>query len=325
MSCGPGVGCFSEIVHLAVGRPAPLERQPYEPAADRFGPISVIVLVLLGALVVTAWWIARHPHLVADVRQRATDMASVQRMLEWAYRRVRSMNQALVRRFAAVGVAGAVLLAGLALVAALSLGFAKLLEDVLEGDGLTVFDPTISWWVARHRDLWLTSALRMVTLLGSPAVLATLAIVSGVAASARSRSWLAAVLAAFGACGAGLIIAAAKAVVGRDRPPTPFATVAEDGFSFPSGHAAGTAAVMLLSAWLLTRWLITSWAWRVTIWATAVGVAGAVGFSRVYLGVHYVSDVLAGWLLGAAWAGTIMVVGTWWDDTRRARKPRRFL
>ena len=52
------------------------------------------------------------------------------------------------------------------------------------------------------------------------------------------------------------------------------------------------------------------------VWSIAIGVTGAVGFSRVYLGVHYVSDVLAGWLLGAAWAGTVILVGSWWEATR---------
>lgn len=299
--------------------------QSYGPGADRFGPISVLVLVLLVALVLTAWWVARHPNLIADLRRSASEMASVQRLLEWAHERIRSTEWAPVRRFAAGGVAAAALLAGLALIGLLAFGFTELLEDVLEGDGIAVFDPTISWWLAWHRDLWLTTALRAVTALGSPVVLAALAIVSGVAAGWRSRSWLPVALAVVGACGAGLIIAAAKAVVGRDRPPTPFAVITEDGFSFPSGHATGTAAVTLLSAWLLTRWAITSWAWRVAMWATAVGVAGAVGFSRVYLGVHYVSDVLAGWLLGAAWACTIAVVGAWWDDTRRRREARSSL
>jgi undecaprenyl-diphosphatase len=249
----------------------------------------------------------------------------VQRLLEWARRRIRSTHWAPARRFAADGVAAAALLAGLALVGALAFGFTELLEDVLEGDGIAVFDPTISWWLAGHRDLWLTTALRAVTALGTPAILATLAIASGVAASWRSRSWLPAALAVAGASGVGLIIVAAKAVVGRDRPPPPFAVIAENGFSFPSGHATGTAVVTLLSAWLLTRWLITSWATQVAVWATAVGVAGAVGFSRVYLGVHYVSDVLAGWLLGAAWACTIMLVGAWWDDSRRTREARTSL
>ena len=178
--------------------------QSYGPGVDRFGPISVMVLILLSALVLMAWWVARHPHLVADVRQRARSVTSVQRLLEWAHRRLRSTDWEPVRRFAADGVAAAALLAGLALIGALSFGFTELLEDVLEGDGIAVFDPTISSWLARHRDLWLTTALRVVTALGSPAILATLAIVSGVAASWRSRSWLPAAPTVVAASGAGV-------------------------------------------------------------------------------------------------------------------------
>jgi len=70
---------------------------------------------------------------------------------------------------------------------------------------------------------------------------------------------------------------------------------------------------------MLTRWLIASWTGRVIAWTVAIGFAALIGFSRVYLGVHYVSDVVAGWLLGATWAVIVMLVGSWWDNTRRAR------
>jgi undecaprenyl-diphosphatase len=124
------------------------------------------------------------------------------------------------------------------------------------------------------------------------------------------------VLGLIGVGGIGLVIVTAKTVVGRSRPASPFALITEGGYSFPSGHATGTAAVALLCAWMLSRWVIGSWPGRVAVWGIAIGVTGAVGFSRVYLGVHYVSDVLAGWLLGAAWAGTVMLVGSWWEATR---------
>jgi undecaprenyl-diphosphatase len=117
-----------------------------------------------------------------------------------------------------------------------------------------------------------------------------------------------------------LVLFTAKALVGRQRPPLPFAAVAADGYSFPSGHATGTATIMVLSAWMVTRWLISGWTGRVIVWALAIGSALLIGYSRVYLGVHYVSDVLAGWLLGLAWAGIVMLVGSWWTDVRRANR-----
>ena len=154
---------------------------------------------------------------------------------------------------------------------------------------------------------------------GQSPFLAALALPISVAAGWRCRSWRPVVLALVCGGGVPLVLFTAKALVGRNRPPLPFALVDADGYSFPSGHATGTAAIMVISAWMLTRWLIPGWTGRVMVWAVAIGSAFLIGFSRVYLGVHYVSDVLSGWMLGMAWAGTVMLVGTWWDNTRRAR------
>jgi undecaprenyl-diphosphatase len=153
--------------------------------------------------------------------------------------------------------------------------------------------------------------------------LAALAALTCAAVVWRCRSWLPVVLAVAGVSGIALVIVIAKALVIRNRPHISFAVLAEDGYSFPSGHAAGASAIALFSAWMLTRWLITAWTGRVIAWTVVIGLAVVVGFSRVYLGVHYVSDVVAGWLLGMAWAGIVMLVGSWWDNTRQARARAR--
>ena len=291
----------------------------YGAGADGFGPVSVAFVALLVVLVAAATWIARHPRLISALPDRARDVALVRRVWAWAQEHITARWSALARRFSVDGVAGVALFVGLAVVVALAAGFAEVLEDVLDGEGVAVIDQPSARWLAAHRDPWLTTTLRTITAAGSPAVLAALTALVAAAVAWRRRSWLPVLLGVVGAGGIGLIIMTAKAVVGRDRPLSPFAVITEDGFSFPSGHATGTAAVALLSAWMLSRWLITSWTGRVAVWTTAIGLAGAVGFSRIYLGVHYVSDILAGWLLGTAWAGAIILVGSWWDDSRRAR------
>lgn len=283
---------------------------------DGFGPVSIAVLVALALFVAAAIWFARQPHLIPAFRRRIAGSAPAR----WTGEHIGRQGRMLARRFSVGEVAGVALLVGLVTVGALAATFTEVLEDVLNGEGIAVIDDPAAYQLAAHRDPWLTTTLKVVTALGNPPALAILVTVVCAVVLARSRSWLPVVLGAVGGAGIGLVIVTAKAVVGRDRPASPFAVISENGYSFPSGHAAGTAAVTLLCAWILSRWLITSWPGRVAVWSIAIGLTGAVGFSRVYLGVHYVSDVLAGWLLGAAWAGAVMLVGSWWDEARRARR-----
>lgn len=282
-----------------------------------FGALSIGTLAFLAVLTAAAIWVARHEGLASRRWERVRDAAVVRRAAAWARARVGAGRWS--HRLPAYEVAGIALLAGSAVVVALAAGFTAILEDVLEGDGIAGIDQPAAGWIAAHRDPWLTTALRLATDAGGAAPLAALAALACAAAVWRCRSWLPVLLAVVGVGGIALVIVVAKVLVIRNRPHASVAVLAEDGYSFPSGHAAGTSAIALFSAWLLTRWLITSWPGRVLVWAVAIGLTAVIGFSRVYLGVHYVSDVAAGWLLGAAWAGIVMLVGSWFDNARRPR------
>ncbi|WP_431727946.1 phosphatase PAP2 family protein [Verrucosispora sp. TAA-831] len=111
----------------------------------------------------------------------------------------------------------------------------------------------------------------------------------------------------------GLLGPLLKLVVGRPRPDLPEPVALAPGLSFPSGHAlnAALAAGVLLVVFLPRVWS----AGRATVWSAALAIALVTGFSRVALGVHWTSDVVAGWLLGAA-----VVTATTVAFTLRARR-----
>ncbi|MEV5707385.1 phosphatase PAP2 family protein [Actinoallomurus sp. NPDC052274] len=97
---------------------------------------------------------------------------------------------------------------------------------------------------------------------------------------------------------AGVVSATLKTAVGRTRPVLPSPIAHSGGGSFPSGHAlmtvVGTATIVLVLLPLLRR------AWRAVAWAAAAVLSVVSGLFRVLLGVHYLSDVIAGWILGTA-------------------------
>jgi membrane-associated phospholipid phosphatase len=285
--------------------------------AAGFGPVSFGAVALLALLVAAAIWVARNPRLGQTLWARVRDTTAVRRVWDApVVRRVRAWTSEQVKarestnRASGYRAVGILLLVQLAVVVALADGFTEVLDDVLEGDGIAGIDRPAAEWLGTHRDAWLTTALLVVTAVGGPAGLAVLAVLISSLVAFWRRSWLPVVLALVGAIGILLVVLTAKVLVVRERPPIPFAVITEKGYSFPSGHAAGTAVVVSLSAWLLTRYLITRWIPQVVVWTVAIGLTGAVGLSRIYLGVHYVSDVVGGWLLGAAWAGAVLLVGS---------------
>jgi undecaprenyl-diphosphatase len=208
--------------------------------------------------------------------------------------------------------AGLTLTLGVVAVLVLDLSFGQLLDNVLEGDGIAVLDRPVVRFLAAHRQPWSIIVARVITDVGSPVGAAVTAVVVGAALAWIRRSWLPLLVIVLGASGIGIINMAVKRLVSRSRPPLVTAVLGEPGFSFPSGHTAGTTVVWLLSAWMIGRQV-----GRVAVWTGTLLMIIAVGVSRVYLGVHFPSDVLAGWALGAAWALTVALVVNVWEQSRR--------
>jgi undecaprenyl-diphosphatase len=164
---------------------------------------------------------------------------------------------------------------------------------------------------------WFEELMRDVTALGGIGILAmlTLAAAGYLALLGRRRSALFVIVAVGGGQ---LFSSLAKRGFDRPRPElVPHEAVVFTA-SFPSGHAMMSAVTYLTLAALLARVQPTR-ALKLYVLSLAVALTIAIGISRVYLGVHWPSDVLAGWTAGAAWAlGCWLIVG-WIEGSGRAR------
>ncbi|MFK4226401.1 phosphatase PAP2 family protein [Streptomyces sp. NPDC019890] len=116
----------------------------------------------------------------------------------------------------------------------------------------------------------------------------------------RKREWLLAGWVAATSAVGSFLQQGLKSAVGRQRPHWLDPVDSAHYAAFPSGHAVTATVTCGLLLWLLRRYGAEKWLWRLSVAAAAVSVAG-VGFTRLYLGVHWPSDVLGGWLIGACW------------------------
>ncbi len=277
------------------------------------GPVSAALIATFAAVAVTALWLAYN-----ERRVRSVVSAVWRAVVRWTCVHIGERLPACFpeRRFG-VGQAGLVtLVGGLIALCGLAVVFAKLLDSVLEGDGIARVDRPLSGWLAAHREPVLTVVMRALTELGSPVGLAVVTAVVCVAIAWRTRSRLPVLLAILGFSGVGVAVTVVKLVVARHRPPMPYAAITADGYSFPSGHATGMTVWALVAGWMISHWIVRSWNIRVAVWTAVPVIIGGVGFTRIYLGVHYLSDVIAGWVLGAAWAGVLVACALLWEHAR---------
>lgn len=184
---------------------------------------------------------------------------------------------------------------------------AQLMSQISEGDDLTRFDQQVLEVAVEHRSPWWNGVARTVTHLGDPWLVTVVVAVVAIWLWMRRRVRLAAfVVLASG--GAAVVSSVTKQVVDRARPPTSLWLTTAWGPSFPSGHATQSIACWAAVA-VVACVLVRSRAGRAAIVAAAVCIAIAVGASRVYLAVHWASDVMCGWAIGVLWLTTLLLAG----------------
>ncbi len=183
-------------------------------------------------------------------------------------------------------------------------GFALVVEDYLSGDPLVRWDVELARWLHDHSSPALVQAFSVITWAGNVVVLAAVTAVC-LALLLRRRRVNEALFLAATALGIEVLNAGLKLLFHRPQPKLSFVHL--DTYSFPSGHAAGSAAIYAALAFLLAR--SASRGRRVVAALTTAALIALIGFSRLYLGAHYLSDVLAGTALGLAWwAGCLLVL-----------------
>lgn len=206
------------------------------------------------------------------------------------------------------GAVLAVLAATISLLAAAAVG--------APGTGLTALDPDVWRWGVANRTAGLTTLATAVTQVGSTVAMTVLC-TAGVAVMMLRRQRGQAALIAVVGIGAGLLVRFGKAAVGRERPPLELRLVQETNESFPSGHALASMAVLGVLAFAFAPLIRRRWL-RLTTVAIVIAYVCAIGWTRVYLGVHWFTDVLAGWLIGLAWLLLCVTVQRVWRVRRAA-------
>ena len=181
--------------------------------------------------------------------------------------------------------------------------FGHIVEDYLTGDPLVRWDIEFSRWLHEHSNPALVSAFKVFTLLGSVPVLGVFVIAVALLLL-RRRQVNEAALVVLGALGIEILFSVLKLVFHRPRPE--LAYVHLDTYSFPSGHASGSAGIYAILLYLAARHFSMSRKLLLTL--AYVALVGLIGFSRLYLEVHYLSDVLAGITLGIGWAAVCLLI-----------------
>jgi len=265
--------------------------------------LLLVLILLIVALAVFAWrWAVRH-----EARLRALGAPVT--------RRVATPIAFLAARLSPNGYLGLQLTVGVMLIVAGGWLFGGVAEDVVHGDPLVTVDRAVAAFFHAHASRHFTLLMKAVSFCGQPATLlvAALALALYFALRRRQRdAWMVAL-----AVGGGeLLNPLLKILFARQRPSFADPLVMLTTYSFPSGHATGATIFYGLAAYLIARG-VRSWTWRVLSVVAAVVAVLLIGFSRIYLGAHYLSDVVGGFGVGTVWLASVV---TGFETLRRRRR-----
>lgn len=191
--------------------------------------------------------------------------------------------------------------------------FSNLAQEVVPGDELARFDQTLA--ISLHQNTLPTavSVFVVITTLGDLLLLAVIGVVVGLILIIQRR-WLLLASWIVTLAGGGLLNSGLKAAFQRVRPELANPFITATGWSFPSGHAMGSLIAYGMLTYLLV--LVVRRPWKKVVITGMVALVLLIGFSRMYLGVHFFSDIVAGYTAGAAWLA-ICISGT---EVARRRK-----
>jgi membrane-associated phospholipid phosphatase len=177
--------------------------------------------------------------------------------------------------------------------------FLAIAWDVATHDDIVVFDATLAAWLHEHGSPALTKAMMLVTTLNSTFAVAGWGVAFALVL-ARLREWYWMLTLALAVVGGLALNVLLKYAYERARPHFDDPWVTLQTFSFPSGHTAGaTVFYGVIAAFLVSR--TARWGLRAACVAGAIFMVALVGFSRIYLGAHYLSDVLAAACSSTVW------------------------
>jgi undecaprenyl-diphosphatase len=212
-------------------------------------------------------------------------------------------------------VVAAWLAAGLAFSAFVIWAFTELADVVIEGESRR-FDRAVLLWIHTTFPSWLDGPMRILTALGYYWFVLLLLVVT--VAFFYQRGWrLSAILLLVSTAGSAVLTTVLKSVFQRARPELFDSGYQASFYSFPSGHATVAVGLYGMLTVVLAYRLRGTARWAVAV--TGILVVLLIGFSRLYLGVHYPTDVVAGYLAALLWLVCVGAVYALWLSVRRLR------
>jgi undecaprenyl-diphosphatase len=220
-------------------------------------------------------------------------------MRDWLRVRYPRLWRFAAARFAREEYLGLHLTVGLAITAASTWLFLSLTEDVLHHEAITQFDLAVLDWVRAHSTPAGHEIARATSAMGAPRVMLSLAVLGSVVLAFR-RQWLFVEGWVLALIGGEVLNGLLKRLIQRPRP-LHSAVLSSQSWSFPSGHAMESLVAYSMLAYVV--FVLAAWprGSRIGIALGATLLILFIGWSRVYLGVHYVSDVVGGYAAGLVW------------------------